>query len=84
MWTVRESVLAGLVACGYVFTYDVSLALGKVPECMAALRQRVSAVDQARVSVVGHLGDGKALPDNLQRGTLHWFVRAVPEIWPLS
>lgn len=59
LWAVREDMVPGLAAYKPFMVYDVSMALGAMPDFVTDVRARIeSAYPAARMLFYGHAGDG--------------------------
>jgi len=57
-WTLRETIPEANRLIGAIYSHDISVPVGKIPEFIARAWKKVEKFGQLRINCFGHVGDG--------------------------
>lgn len=58
LWRIRESIPEAEKQAGRSIKHDISVAIARIPEYLAAAPGRLAGIGTHRASIYGHIGDG--------------------------
>lgn len=58
LWRIRETIPEAEKRAGRSIKHDISVAISRIPEYLAAIPAQLEAICEHRPSVYGHIGDG--------------------------
>jgi D-lactate dehydrogenase (cytochrome) len=58
LWRIRESIPEAEKQAGRSVKHDISVAIARIPEYLAAAPERLAGIGAYRASIYGHIGDG--------------------------